>query len=178
MEHLSAHARSGVQDLEGRMAAIHACPHGNRSVPANGVDGVEEHIDEHLAQFGFIAGHRVEPAGLGLDFNGLVVGERLILPSRLSQGDRALDEEVQVHRLERLGRVALAIELPHPPNKDGGVLRGRVDEVKIPLDLFLVVHLLRTHEQHSVNPRMVESALLKSCAIPLAICPSALSRSC
>ncbi len=127
--HLVAHADARIADVHAHLPGpVRVGVEAERTALGHGLDGVQDEVDEHLAQLG--RGPQnvrdVRQVGLDRDFNALAAG--LVVPVRLGEGNAVLDQVRQAQGLEVLLRVVtdVALELL---DEGRAVLRRRLDRL-------------------------------------------------
>ncbi len=80
--HLFAHADAVVFHGDDEPAALQLRFDRDRAALRNGVDGIEDQVHQHLAQFRLVARHRGHIAHLRANIDVHAFGERLVFPAR------------------------------------------------------------------------------------------------
>src|ERR1044072_482236 len=137
-----AHARAGVGDGNFDRAVRLLGGESNLSAPRHRVHGVEDHVDENLAQLGVVAEY--ERAGIYLRVNVDVhAGDfRRVFPARARDLDDVEQQLVYGHQLE-VPVAALPREVLYAFDGLRAVLRGLRDDLQPAHDL----RLLRAHQR-------------------------------
>ena len=129
--HFLAHAHAVIRHRQTQPAAARFRANRDRSPLGNRLDGIEDEIDQHLAQFAFIRGHGGHIAEFRPDVDLYSGAQRLILPSRLRQRDGFLNDLVDGNGRECFGLIPVAIKLLETACDLAGVLGGGMDHLQI-----------------------------------------------
>ena len=126
------HARARVGDPQAQFPVVQGSVNAQGAALRHGIDGVEDQIGEHLAQFGRIARQRGQLGCSALDIDLHAARPGLVLPLGPGHGDGLLDDLVKLEGYARFLALVGPVEFPQSAHDLRGVLRGGGDRADVP----------------------------------------------